>query len=108
MRVDARDASFIKRLIELKKNPKPGWAEDQLRLMRHYGVYDEMFEYVMTHDQINSGDVVLERIAAFRQKPNRVVWTEEEFREKVREGVISEYDVIRMADGYVPPQDLFA
>ena len=71
------------------------------------GNHDEMYEFVMSSNISHPGDVPLERIFAFRRKPNRVVWTKDEFREKVREGVVSESDVIQMADGFVPPQDMF-
>ena len=106
MAEDERDAEFLERLSALFSvgRGSDSFAEEELRRIKHYGVYDEMYDFVMSCGDIPGGDVLLHRIEVFRAKPDRVVWTEEEFREKVRTGEVSKYDVIQMVDGFVPPQ----
>ena len=80
------------------------WPYRQLALIRHYGVCDEVCRFIEEHEDATAGEVNLYKVFAFREKPGRVVWTKDEFREKVRLGEVDRRDVIQMADGFVPPQ----
>ena len=105
--VDEREEKLLEQLkLSIKCRPSDLniLAEHDLKLFKHYGIFDEMYDYVMNAKDPSSLDVATESVFAFRRKPNRVVWTEEEYRAKVEAGEISPYDVIQMADGFVPPQ----